>query len=145
VLAEAGGAPLAAIAYAEPERTQRREVFLNHLSRPAQLDVCAVAEAYKPLLAESWGWLLRWVHDVLSQRLAGQRVFSRPASSRSPNWREQADLAGLLALERELAAGGTLVAPPVECHLVVRILADSLCRGGRRDASIKVMIIKEKK
>ncbi len=119
VLAEAGGAPLTAIAYAEPERTERREVFLNHLSRPAQLDVCAVAEAYKPLLAESWGWLLRWVHDVLSQRLAGAARFFPARSESVTQLGEQADLAGLLALERELAAAGRWLRHPLNATLLL--------------------------
>jgi len=119
VLAEAGGAPLTAIAYAEPERMQRREVFLNHLSRPAQLDVCAVAEAYKPLLTESWGWLLRWVHDVLSWRLAGSSRYFPARIESVIQLGEQADLAGLLALERELAAAGRWLRHPLNATLLL--------------------------
>lgn len=119
LLAEAGGAPLAAIAYAEPERSERREAFLNHLSRPSQLNVCAVAEAYKPFLAEAWGWLMRWVHDVLAQRLAAASRFFPARSETIARLGQQADLAALLLLERELAAAGRWLRHPLNATLLL--------------------------
>ena len=113
LLAEAGGAPLSAIGFAEPERSERREVFLDALSKPGQFDVCAVAETYKPLLAEVWGWLMRWVHDALSQRLAGSSRYFPARADVVARLGRQANLAGLLDLERELASAGRWLRHPL--------------------------------
>lgn len=119
LLAEAGGAPLAAIAFAEPERMQRRDAFLEQLSRPDQLDVCALAESHKLQIAEVSGWLLRWVHDALSQRLAGiSRYFPMYVESIT-RLGAQADLAGLLALERELTASVRWLRHPLNAALLL--------------------------
>lgn len=119
VLAEAGGAPLAAIGFAEPERSERREAFLDQLSKPAQLNACAVAETYKPQLAETWGWLLRWLHDALSQRLAGSSRYFPARAEAAARLGRQADLAGLLAFERELAAAGRWLRHPLNATLLL--------------------------
>lgn len=119
VLAEAGGAPLAAIAFAEAERSQRREAFLDVLSSPEQLNVCAVAEAYKALLSEVWGWMVRWIHDALSQRLAGEARFFPARGEILARLSNQADLAGLLALERELATAGRWLRHPLNATLLL--------------------------
>lgn len=119
VLAEAGGAPLAAIGYSDPDRSERREAFLDHLSKPDQLDVCAAAETYKPQLAEAWGWLIRWVHDVLSQRLAGSSRYFPTRVDAVSRLGLQADLAGLLAFEQELAAAGRWLRHPLNPTLLL--------------------------
>ncbi len=119
VLAEAGGAPLAALGFAESERSERRETFLEHLAKPRQLDVCAVAEAYKPQMAEAWGWLLRWVHDALSQRLAGVSRYFPARAETLARLGQQADLAGLLAFEHELATAGRWLRHPLNNQLLL--------------------------
>ncbi len=119
VLAEAGGAPLAAITYAEAERSDQRGQFLDRLANPTQLDVCAVAEAYKPWLPEAWGWLLRWVHDVLSQRLAGTSRYFPARTEAISRIAAQADLAGLLAFEQELAQAGRWLRHPLNVTLLL--------------------------
>jgi DNA polymerase-3 subunit delta' len=119
LLAEAGGAPLAAIGFADPERSERREAFLDALSRPGQLDVCAIAEAYKTPLAETWGWLARWVHDALAQRLAGSSRYFPSRIEAAARLGGQADLAGLLAFERELAAAGRWLRHPLNPTLLL--------------------------
>ncbi len=119
VLAEAGGAPLAALGFSEPERSEKREAFLDVLSKPGQVDVCAVAEAYKPQMVEAWGWLLRWVHDLLSQRLAGASRYFPSRVDALAQLGKHADLAGLLAFERELAAAGRWLRHPLNPTLLL--------------------------
>ncbi len=119
LLAEAGGAPLAALGFAENERSERREAFLDALSKPGQLDVCMLAEAYKPHLAEAWGWLVRWVHDALAQRLAGASRYFPVREDAVARLGRQADLAGLLAFERELAAAGRWLRHPLNPTLLL--------------------------
>jgi DNA polymerase-3 subunit delta' len=119
VLAEAGGAPLAAIGFADVERSERRDAFLEYLSKPAQLDVCAVAEAYKLMLSEAWGWLVRWVHDALSQRLSGASRYFPARADVVARLATQADLVGLIALERELAAAGRWLRHPLNATMLL--------------------------
>jgi DNA polymerase-3 subunit delta' len=119
VLAEAGGAPLAALGFAEAERGERRELFLDALAKPRLLDACALAEGYKAQLAEAWGWLARWVHDVLSQRLAGVSRYFPMRAAAIAALASQADLAGLLAFERELATAGRWLRHPLNSQLLL--------------------------
>jgi DNA polymerase-3 subunit delta' len=119
LLAEAGGAPLAAIGFAENDRSERREAFLDALSKPGQLDVCMLAEAYKPHLAEAWGWLVRWVHDALAQRLAGATRYFPAHEDAVARLGRQADLAGLLAFERELAVASRWLRHPLNPTLLL--------------------------
>lgn len=138
LLAEAGGAPLTAIAYADVERSERRDVFLDLLAKPAQLDVCAVAEAYRLQLADAWGWLMRWVHDALSQRLAGASRYFPARGEAIAGMARQADLAGLLALERELTAAGRWLRHPLNPALLLEswlIRYVAAAAGGRHNKS----------
>jgi DNA polymerase-3 subunit delta' len=119
LLAEAGGAPLAALGFSEAERSERRELFLQALAQPRQLDTCAMAERCKPQLAETWGWLSRWVHDLLSQRLAGVSRYFPLHAEPAARLGQQADLAGLLAFEQELAAAGRWLRHPLNSQLLL--------------------------
>lgn len=119
LLAEAGGAPLAALAFAEPERAARRDAFLDQLARPRHLDACQTAAALALHLEDAWGWLNRWVHDLVAQRLAGQpRYF--PARARQTHALVQPmDLARLLDYQRRLAADGRWLKHPLNPTLLL--------------------------
>jgi DNA polymerase-3 subunit delta' len=119
LLAEAGGAPLAALNYAEPERAARREAFLDLLARPRQLDACQVAQAYNTALADAWGWLTRWVHDLLQQRLAGQSHYFPAHSVVLARTAATCGLADLLAFQRELAQAGRWLRHPLNAQLLL--------------------------
>jgi DNA polymerase III subunit delta' len=119
VLAEAGGAPLSALLCADVERSQRRDAFLDQLARPAQLDVCALAASHSPQLADAWGWLVRWLHDTLMQQLAGSARFFPAHAADTAGLARQADLTGLLALERELAQAGRWLRHPLNATLLL--------------------------
>jgi len=118
-LAEAGGAPLAALGYAEPERAARREAFLDLLARPRQLDACQAAQTFQPVLAEAWGWLTRWVHDLLAQRLAGQTHYFPPRTDAIARIAASSGLAELLAFQRELAQAGHWLRHPLNAQLLL--------------------------
>lgn len=72
LLAESGGAPLLALDHAEPERLARRERFLEGLARPEREDMSALAGEYQQRVGEAWGWLARWLCDLLLCRTTGQ-------------------------------------------------------------------------
>lgn len=118
-LAEAGGAPLAALGFAEPERAARREAFLDLLARPRLLDACQAAQVYQPSLAEAWGWLTRWVHDLLAQRLAGQTHYFPPRMDTIAQIAAASGLADLLAFQRELAQAGRWLRHPLNGQLLL--------------------------
>ena len=116
-LAEAGGAPLAALAYADPERAVRREAFLDLLAKPRRLDACEAAKSLT--LPEAWGWLSRWVHDLLMQRLAGQTYYFPGRAAHLSSIASSTELTDLLALQRELALGGRWLQHPLNAPLLL--------------------------
>ncbi|MDP2432527.1 MAG: DNA polymerase III subunit delta' [Pseudomonadota bacterium] len=118
-LAEAGGAPLAALAYAEPERAARREAFLDLLARPRQFDACQAAQTFQPVMAEAWGWLTRWVHDLLAQRLAGRTHYFPTRTEAIARIAAASGLAELLAFQRELAQAGRWLRHPLNAQLLL--------------------------
>ena len=119
LLAEAGGAPLAALGYAEPERAARREAFLDLLAQPRLLDACQAAQVFQPVLGEAWGWLQRWVHDLLTQRLAGQTHYFPPRSDAIARIAAGSGLAELLSFQRELAQAGRWLRHPLNGQLLL--------------------------
>jgi DNA polymerase-3 subunit delta' len=119
LLAEAGGAPLAALGYAEPERAARREAFLDLLAQPRRLDACQAAQVYNSVLAEAWGWLSRWVHDLLAQRLTGQPHYFPARGGAIARTAATCGLAELLAFQRELAQAGRWLRHPLNAQLLL--------------------------
>ena len=119
LLAEAGGAPLAALSYADPERSALREGFLDHLAAFPRLDVCAVAQSFQAVHGDAWGWLLRWVQDALSQRLAGTSRYFIARAEQTARVGHGADLAALLALQRDLTEAGRWLRHPLQSQLLL--------------------------
>ncbi len=119
LLAEAGGSPLAALAMADPGHAERRDVFLDRLALPDEMDVCALAQAYQPLLAEAWGWLARWVFDVISQRLAGSPRYFNARALATARIGEQVDLAQVLAFQKELGDAARWLRHPLNGQLLL--------------------------
>lgn len=133
LLAEAGGAPLAALAYGDPVRGEQRDTFLDRLARPAELDACALAQAYQPLLAEAWGWLTRWVHDVAAQHLAGTARYFPGRTAATARLGQQVDPAALLAFQRELSDAARWLRHPLNSQLLLEswLIRYSQITGGR--------------
>jgi DNA polymerase III subunit delta' len=81
-LAEAGGAPLAALALAADENRALREFALKQLAAGRECDAFACGEALQKLpVPVVLGWLQRWLYDLLAQRTA-QRPRYFPAAAR---------------------------------------------------------------
>ncbi|MEW5786712.1 MAG: DNA polymerase III subunit delta' [Pseudomonadota bacterium] len=119
LLAEAGGAPLSALAYADPERSGRRDAFLDALSEPARLDACVLAQAHKDDLADAWGWLARWLADLLATRLAGAPRYFQDRTKVAEQIGRQADLAGLLAFQAEITAAARWLRHPLNAQMLL--------------------------
>lgn len=75
LLREAGGAPLLALEYAEPERQARRRRFVERLGRPGQPALFDLAQEYSQHLPEAWGWLVRWLYDLLALKANAEPRF----------------------------------------------------------------------
>jgi len=84
-LAQAGGAPLAALAYTDPELNAERTTWLEALAQPASLPMLALAarvdaggkEQRRARLAHAIDWLLGWTAD-LARVAAGGRPLRNP-------------------------------------------------------------------
>lgn len=72
-LALAGGAPLLAREFAQPDYLAARRQFLGALAQPAQLNWLALAEGHaRADLSARFNWLQTWLYDLSSQSLVGQ-------------------------------------------------------------------------
>jgi DNA polymerase III subunit delta' len=85
LLAEAGGAPLAALALANDENRTLRDWTITQLSAGAGCDAFACGETLQKLpVPLVLGWLQRWVYDLLAERTAGRpRYFPQAGSALS--------------------------------------------------------------
>ncbi|WP_116140533.1 DNA polymerase III subunit delta' [Trinickia diaoshuihuensis] len=82
LLAEAGGAPLAALALAADENRPLRDFTLKQLAAGPDCDAFACAEALQKLpVPVVLGWLQRWLYDLIAQR-AAERPRYFPAAQR---------------------------------------------------------------
>ena len=87
VLAQAGGAPLAALAIGEPEVQAERKAWLGALAHPERLSVLDIAtridhggrDERKARLAHAVDWLLAWCADLA-------RVAAGGAPERNPDY-----------------------------------------------------------
>lgn len=82
LLAEAGGAPLAARALAHDENRTLRDWTLAQLAAGARCDAFACGETLQKLpVPLVIGWLQRWLYDLLAQCTAGRPRYFPQASS----------------------------------------------------------------
>ena len=121
LLALAGGAPLFALRLANQEGSARLQ-WLKQLADPA-ISLPQLSESTAKWPVSEWlGWLQRWVHDLLSQKLVHQACFHVDLASLSARQAERADLAVLLVWERQIRAARRLENHPLN----PRLLAESL-------------------
>ncbi len=118
-LAEAGGAPLRALEYADAERRARMESFLDALAAPEALEASDLALAYKDALADCWGWLARWMHDMLSLRLAGNGRYFSGRAGVLRRLGAHAELSALLDFQREITEAARWLRHPLNAQLLL--------------------------
>ncbi|MCC7326001.1 MAG: DNA polymerase III subunit delta' [Burkholderiales bacterium] len=130
VLAQAGGAPLAALAIADPQRQRERAHWLEALSKPKTVSAVTLAaridavpkDQRKAMLGQWIDWLGDWTADLA-------RVAAGGAPARNPDFAsELAAMAGRVApiplfrYHRSLLRQRALVAHPLQPRLVVEML-----------------------
>ncbi|WP_213295504.1 DNA polymerase III subunit delta' [Paraburkholderia sacchari] len=83
LLAEAGGAPLAALALSQDDNRTLRDWTLGQLAAGAACDAFACGETLQKLpVPLVLGWLQRWVYDLLAERTAGRpRYYPQSAAA----------------------------------------------------------------
>jgi DNA polymerase-3 subunit delta' len=130
VLAQVGGAPLAALECSDPRVQGERRAWLAALARPAQLSVAALAarieaggrDERKARLARVIDWLIAWSSDLA-------RIRAGDAARQNPDALEAlARLAprvapiALFRYHRQLLGGRALLAHPLQPRLVAEAL-----------------------
>lgn len=119
LLREAGGAPLLALDYADPERAARRERFLDVLARADGPELSSLAQEFQQRLDEAWGWLMRWTHDLLALKNgAPARYFVEHAASLG-RLAQAADPTRLLDMEQRLRQSGRWLKHPLNGQLLL--------------------------
>lgn len=118
-LREAGGAPLLALEFADPERTARREELLGALAEPAQQDWCALAQTLQGATVETWGWLTRWVCDLIACRSGAPIRYFPQHTPRLQSLAARIEPVRLWALYQTLLMAGRHLQHPLNPQLLL--------------------------
>lgn len=114
LLALAGGAPLAALRWAEGNMQDERRVLLDALANPAQLDPVTLGERWKGLSPQLWHAVAyKWLGDLMATRLRGGVRFNPDFTDALNGLGRRADLPGLLRLARAHAKEGRTLTHPL--------------------------------
>lgn len=119
VLDEVGGAPLMALEYAAPDRVERRGRFLAALARPTGAGLSQLAQESRERVEESWGWLTRWLYDLLAIQANGQVRYFPEAEQALRALAGRALPAGLWQCQLELLAAGRWLRHPLNGQLLL--------------------------
>src|SRR6185437_3117361 len=122
-LAMAGGAPLLAQRFAEPDEARFRRKLLAELAKPGGADALAFAAtvdrgAVEPLVF----WMQTWVQDLVRVRLAGRARHHVGQGAALEARQRHCDLEALFALDEELAAARRLASHPLNPRLLAEHL-----------------------
>ncbi len=120
-LALAGGAPLEAQRLATQD-AGLRPALLRMLSNPEASLVQLSEQAIKMATPEWIGWLQRWAHDLVEQKLVGQIRYHLDFTEALGRMAQKADLFDLLSWERQLREARRLAQHPLNA----RLFAESL-------------------
>jgi DNA polymerase III subunit delta' len=119
LLAEAGGAPLAALALASDENRALRDWTLKQLAAGAACDAFACGEALQKLpVPLVLGWLQRWMYDLLAERTAGAPRYFPQASAALTRCASQADASAFARFMRTVTRQRAVENHPLNARLV---------------------------
>ncbi|MGI4983682.1 MAG: DNA polymerase III subunit delta' [Janthinobacterium lividum] len=123
VLAQAGGAPLAALESAGDGDGGQRHFVLTQLAAGARCDAFACGETLQkvpvPLVL---GWLQRWLYDLLSMRLAGIVRYYPNQHAALARCVAAADTVALARMNQELARQRATEQHPLNARLMFEAL-----------------------
>lgn len=119
VLNEVGGAPLLAMESAEPARMERRRRFLETLAAPDAGALSSLAQEFQQRLDECWGWLTRWLFDLLAIQAAGTPRYFPEQSSVLERLAKRMQPVALWNLQQELFNAGRWLRHPLNGQLLL--------------------------
>lgn len=119
LLDEAGGAPLLALEYADSERQDRQAAFVQSLVSGDPVRMLELARDGKDAWPLYWGWLMRWVQDVVAARLGLPPHYFRSQSEALARLAARADLAALLKLQQGLGREARSLQHPLNTQLLM--------------------------
>lgn len=122
-LVEAGGAPLSALEFADPEYRRLRKGFLEELSEPRALDPIGVAERMQktdPGLTVLW--LQKWCYDLASLMLTGRLRYNPDFADRLAALGHGLDRLALTRYLRSLAHAQRVAQHPLNSRLFIEDL-----------------------
>jgi DNA polymerase-3 subunit delta' len=130
VLAQAGGAALAALAAADPAVQSERSAWLAALARPAQLSVPGLAarieaggrDERKARLARAVDWLIAWTSDLARVHAGDSARHNPDAIDALSRLASQVAPIALFRYHRQLLGSRALLAHPLQSRLVAEAL-----------------------
>jgi DNA polymerase-3 subunit delta' len=123
LLAEAGGAPLAALALAGDEHRPLRDFALKQLAAGPACDAFACGEALQKLpVPVVLGWLQRWLYDLMAERVAGQPRYFPFAARELASCAARIDTQALSRYWRTVTRERAVENHPLNARLVVEAL-----------------------
>ncbi len=118
-LAQCSGAPLLALAASENKELAGRRDFLGHIVAP-DFDPLAAAEALRDLPLERFlGWMQKWTHDLVSQRMLGSIRYNPDMARELAVAARSAELLPALRLHRKLVREQRNVHHPLNARLYI--------------------------
>ncbi|MDQ7977179.1 DNA polymerase III subunit delta' [Paraburkholderia sp. SARCC-3016] len=119
LLAEAGGAPLAALALAHDENRALRDWTLQQLAAGPECDAFACGETLQKLpVPLVLGWLQRWLYDLLAQRTAGAPRYFPDATAALARCAQAADAGAFARFMRTVTRQRAVENHPLNARLV---------------------------
>ncbi|MDR5757084.1 DNA polymerase III subunit delta' [Caballeronia sp. LZ035] len=119
LLAQAGGAPLAALALASDENRALRDFTLTQLAAGPNCDAFACGENLQKLpVPLVLGWLQRWLYDLLAQRTAGRPRYFPGAAKSLARCAQGADAAALARYMKTVTRQRAVENHPLNARLV---------------------------
>ena len=119
LLAEAGGAPLAALALAADENRVLRDWTLKQLAAGADCDAFACGETLQKLpVPVVLGWMQRWLYDLLAERTAGAPRYFPAASAALARCSAQVDANAFARFIRTVTRQRAVENHPLNARLV---------------------------
>lgn len=124
LLAEQGGAPLAARAASQDaEASRTREAFVTQLAGLSCGNALTMAETFgKDGLAAMLGWMQQWIADCASYRIAGRIRYHPTRRGEIAAVSQRADPKALLSFSRKLDEARRQVDHPLNARLVLESL-----------------------
>jgi DNA polymerase III subunit delta' len=123
LLAEAGGAPLAARALAADENRALRDFALKQLAAGPDCDAFACGEALQKVpVPVVLGWLQRWLYDLLAERAARRPRYFPAAARELANCAARIDANAFAGYLRAVTRERALENHPLNARLVFEAL-----------------------